>query len=145
MSSIITGLFKSQNQSHAIATDLENAGFQDSDFIVYLHDKQITKEVKTSICQSLFKEKRELEDDSLVVSVKVKDAHQIENAKEVFLKNNSIHQNYFENVKFSDTMSLQYLKRMVSLRARSEIFSPLKINQRDPSAGINSEVVFGKS
>lgn len=145
MSSIITGLFKSQNQSDAISADLENAGFQDSDFIVYLHDKRITKEIKTSIWQSLFKEKRELEDDSLVVSVKVKDANQIENAKEVFLKNNAVHQNYFENVKFRNTMSFQYLKRMVSLRARSEIFSPLQINQRGPSAGINSEVVFGKS
>ena len=121
MASIITGSFESQKQAPAIAGDLESAGFSDSDFIIYLHDERITKEIKTSLWQYFFKDKTKLEDDSLVVSVKVKDATQIESVKEVFKKNHSIHQNYFENIKFKNAHSLEFLKKIVSLRARAAI------------------------
>lgn len=145
MASIITGLFNNQSQSKAIAQDLESKGFQDSDYIIYLHDETISKEVKTSIWQSFFKDKTKLEDESLVVSVKVKSPDQIENVKEVFTKNNSVHQNYFENIKFRDAKSLQYLKRIVSLRAKSEIYNSPNVNYRASLTGMNSEVLFGKS
>lgn len=145
MASIITGLFNNQSQSKAIAQDLESKGFQDSDYIIYLHDETISKEVKTSIWQSFFKDKTKLEDESLVVSVKVKSPDQIEDVKEVFTKNNSVHQNYFENIKFRDAKSLQYLKRIVSLRAKSEIYNSPNVNYRASLTGMNSEVLFGKS
>ena len=145
MASIITGLFNNQSQSKAIAQDFESKGFQDSDYIIYLHDETISKEVKTSIWQSFFKDKTKLEDESLVVSVKVKSPDQIENVKEVFTKNNSVHQNYFENIKFRDAKSLQYLKRIVSLRAKSEIYNSPNVNYRASLTGMNSEVLFGKS
>ena len=48
MSSIITGLFSSQGQSAQIAADLENAGFNYSDYVMYLHEKPIKKEIKGS-------------------------------------------------------------------------------------------------
>ena len=145
MASIITGLFKNQSQSKAIAQNLESKGFQDSDYIIYLHDEKISKEVKTSIWQSFFKDKTKLEDESLVVSVKVKSPEQIEIVNEVFTKNNSIHQNYFENIKFRDAKSLHYLKRIVSLRAKSEIYNSPNMKHRESLTGINSEVLFGKS
>lgn len=46
MSSIITGLFSSQGQSAQIAADLENAGFNYSDYVMYLHEKPIKKRLK---------------------------------------------------------------------------------------------------
>lgn len=145
MASIITGSFESQSQHNKIAQDLENAGFLNSDYIIYLHDEKITKEIKTSIWQHFFKEKIKLEDDSLVVSVKVKDADQIEKVKEIFLSNNSFHQNYFENIKFRNARSLEFLKKIVSLRAKAEIYNTPQLNYRGQSAGINSEVNFGNS
>ena len=145
MSSIITGLFQNQNQAKAISSDLENADFRDKDFILYLHDKRITKEIKTSIWQSIFKEKRELEDESLVISVRVLDEAQIEKVKDIFTKNNVIHYNFFENIRFKDAKSLQYIKRILSIRAKSMIFNPPEINWRNQSEGINAEVTFGKS
>ena len=145
MASIITGLFKSQSQAGDLSTDLQNAGFQDSDFIIYLHDERITKEIKTSIWQYFFKDKTKLEDDSLVVSVKVKTADQIEKAKKVFGFHHCIHQNYFENIKFSDARSLDYLKRIVSLRAKAEIYKSPRLHYRGQSTGMNAEVLFGNS
>lgn len=144
MASIITGLFNHQSQSKAISQDLEQAGFQDSDYIIYLHDERISKEVKTSIWQYFFKDKRKLEDESLVVSVRIKSPEQLEKVKELFAKNEVIHSNYFDHIKFRDARSLDYLKRIVSLRAKSEIYNSPNVNHRTPSTGINSEVLFGK-
>ncbi|WHF51992.1 hypothetical protein QGN23_01650 [Chryseobacterium gotjawalense] len=145
MASIITGLFESQSQSHQIGQDLENAGIQNQDYILYLHEENIHKKIKTSIWQYFFKDKTELEDDSLVVSVKVKDPEETEKVKEVFSRNNCIHQNYFENIKFSDAKSLDYLKKIVALRAKAEIFNSPSLNYRGQSEGINAEVNFGNS
>lgn len=145
MASIITGLFESQSQSHPIGRDLENAGIQNKDYILYLHDEKINKEIKTSIWQYFFKDKTELQDDSLVVSVKVKDPEQIDKVKEVFLKNNCIHENYFHHVKFRAARSLEYLKKIVSLRAKAAIYNSPKVNYRGQSAGMNSEIIFGNS
>lgn len=145
MASIVTGLFESQSQSKKISEDLENAGFHDEDYIMYLHEGNISKEVKTSVWQSLFKDNTKLEDDSLVVSVKIKEPACKEKVTKVFEENNIVHQNYIENIKFKDARSLQYIKRIVSLRAKSEIYSSPQIRQRGSSEGLNSEVLFGKS
>ncbi|MGA9212945.1 hypothetical protein [Kaistella sp.] len=143
MASIITGLFESQSQSHQIGQDLENAGIQNQDYIIYLRDEKAHKEIKTSIWKYFFKDKTEPVDDSLAVSVKVKDPEQIEKIKEVFSKNNCIHQNYFENIKFRDAKSLDFLKKIIELHAKREIYNSPDINYRGQSAGINAEVNFG--
>lgn len=143
MSSIITGLFRSQRQAAAIATDLDNAGFAENNYIIYLHEKPISKETKTSLWQSFFGDNTELEDESLVVSVKVPGPKSREIVKQVFQNNQCIHQNYIENIKFKDAQSLQLLKRIVSLRAKSHISSAPVIKRRAQNNGMNSEVFFG--
>ena len=145
MASIITGLFKSQSQAKKISDDLENAGFSETNFIVYLHENHIPKEVKTHVWQSFFKDNTKLDNESLVVSVKVKAQDSQEKIKHIFNENDAIHQNYIENIKFKDAKSLQYLKRVVSLRAKSLIYSTPKIKHRGQNNGINSEVFFGKN
>lgn len=145
MAAIITGLFRSQRQSRKISEDLENAGFRDDEFIMYLHDDHISKEIKTSIWQSFFKDNTKLDDDSFVVSVKVNDAECREKVKKVFSDNEAIHQNLIENIKFKDAHSLRYLKRIVSLRAKSEIYSSPEIRHRGQTRGMNAEVFFGKN
>ena len=144
MASIITGLFKSQSQSRKISEDLENAGFADGDFIMYLHDNHITKEIKTTIWRSFFKDRTKLEDESLVVTVKAKEPEAQEKVKQIFADNGAIHQNYIENIKFKDAQSLQYLKRIVSLRAKSQIFSSPDVRRPGQHSGMSSEVTFGK-
>ena len=145
MATIITGLFKSQNQSTKISDDLESAGFQDSNFIMYLHERPVSKEIKTSIWQSFFKDNIQLEDDSLVVSVKIQKPLEKEIAGKIFNKNEAVHQNFIENVKFKDVHSLNYLRRIVSLRAKAAIYSSPEIRHRGAKSGINAEVFFGKN
>ncbi|WP_027376365.1 hypothetical protein [Kaistella palustris] len=145
MSSIITGLFKSQSQSRKISEDLENAGISNDGYIMYLHEHPISREVKTSIWRSFFKDNTSLEDESLVVSVKVKGPEQREMVSKIFDANDAVTQNYIENIKFKDAESLQYLRRIVSLRAKSEIMPSPDIKHRGQTRGINSEVFFGKN
>lgn len=144
MATIITGLFNSQSQSKKISEDLERAGFIDSDYIVYLHTQPIAKEVKTSIWRSFFKDETTLEDDSLAVSVKVNEQESKEKVNQVFADNEVIHQNLIENIEFKDAQSLDYIKKIVALRAKSEIFSSPEVKHHDPHSGMNSEVNFGK-
>ena len=145
MSSIITGLFHSQKQSAKISADLENAGFHDSSYIMYLHEKPISKEIKTSIWQSFFHDKTQLEDDNLVISVRVAGSHENEKVTEIFKNNEVRHQNFLENITLKDAQSLKYLKRVAAIRAKALIYSPPKINHHGKSPGINSEVLFGKN
>lgn len=145
MASIITGLFSSQNQSKKISEDLEKAGFQDAEYIMYLHEQPISKEIKTSIWQSFFRDDTKLEDESLVVSVKVREPEAREKVKQIFAENNAVTQNYIQNIKFKDAESLQYLKRIVSLRAKSQIYTSPEIRHRGQNPGMNSEVFFGKN
>ncbi|WP_234110417.1 MULTISPECIES: hypothetical protein [Chryseobacterium] len=142
MASIITGLFKSQDQSRKISEDLAHAGFKDSDFILYLHDHKIPKEVKTSVWNYFFGDHTEVEEEHLVISVKVKTPEQIESVAKIWSENGVIQQNYYENVKFEAAKSLDCLKRLVALRARAQIYQSPEIKIHENSEGISSEVTF---
>lgn len=142
MATIITGLFRSQDQAEQIKEDLIQNGFPESEFIIYLHEQPITKEVKTSIWQSFFNDSVTLEDESLVVSVKIQNAEAKSLVDSIFENNHVVHQNYIENIKFKDAQSLKFLKKIVALRAKSAIYSTPKVNYRGQSDGMNSEVFF---
>ncbi|WP_332028317.1 hypothetical protein [Kaistella sp.] len=62
----------------------------------------------------------------------------------MFHANHVIHYNYFENIKFRDAMSLDYLKRIASIRAKSQISPSPEIRQHGQHPGMNSEIIFGK-
>lgn len=144
MASIITGLFRSQSQSKKISEDLENAAFDNSDYIMYLHEEHVSRDLKTSLWQFFFKDDTTIEDESLAISVKVDDPTLKEKALKIFSENNVLHYYYFENIKFRDAMSLDYLKRIASLRAKSQIFSSQEMKHHTQHNGMNSEVLFGK-
>lgn len=142
MTSIITGLFESQSQSRKISEDLEHAGFKDSNYIMYLHDHKVPKEVKTSIWNYFFGDHTVVEEEHLVISVKVKTPEQIESVNKIWSENGVIQQNYYENVKFGAAKSLDCLKRLVALRAKAQIYQAPEIKIHENPEGINSEVVF---
>lgn len=145
MASIITGLFNSQSQSKKISEDLRNAGIPEDQFIIYLHEKSINKEIKTNIWQSFFRDNTKLEDENLVVSVKANEKDMRKKISQIFSENNVLQENYIENIKFEDAESLKFLKRIVSIRARAAIYSSPQIKHREQAHGINSEVFFGKN
>lgn len=145
MASIVTGLFQSQSQSRKIAKDLENIGLPSQDYIIYLHEHHVPKEVKTSILQSFFQDDTTLEDDSLVVTARVRDPEKRQQIMQQFENNHAIYVNYFENIKFQDVMSLKFLQKMVSLRAKSQIYNSREVRHHEGSSGMTSEINFGRA
>ena len=144
MTSIITGLFKSQSQAPRIAADFKSAGIKKSHYIFYLHEHPIRKEIKTSIWRYFFNDRAVLEDDSLVVSVKAKTPERIEKVKGIFCGHDCMLQNYFEHIKFKDAKSLEYLKRIASIRAKAQIFHIPETHHHLSHEGMGTEVNFGK-
>lgn len=140
MASIITGLFQSQSQAKKISNDFLIAGILEEQFIIYLHERAISKEVKTNIWQSFFRDNTKLQDESLVVSVKIDDKVTRELVSKIFSENNVLQENYIENIKFKDAESLNFIKRIVSIRARAAIFSSPEIKHRNQRSGIDAEV-----
>ena len=145
MASIVTGLFQSQSQSRKIAEDLENIGLPSPDYIIYLHEHHVPKEVKTSIWQSFFQDDTTLEDDSLVVTARVREPERRQQIMQLFENNHAIHVNYFEKIKFQDVMSLKFLQKMVSLRAKSQIYNSREVRHHEGSSGMTSEINFGRA
>lgn len=130
MSTIITGLFASQNQAQKLNTALQEIGIHNDEYIIYLHDYPIDRQVKTSIWRSFFRDRTELQDDSLVVTVKVRDEQQKALISKVFAEHGCLQENCITNVRFRDAKSLQYLRKIVALRARAEVFEPRNVSRR---------------
>ena len=145
MVSIVTGMFQSQSQSRKIAEDLENISLPSQDYIIYLHEHHVPKEVKTSIWQSFFQDDTTLEDDNLVVTARVRDPEKRQQIMQLFENNHAIHVNYFENIEFQDVMSLKFLQKMVSLRAKSQIYNSREVRHHEGSSGMTSEINFGRA
>lgn len=143
MATILTGLFESQKQAAEISEALETAGIKNEDFIVYLHEKSIPKEVKTSVWRNFFGDKTVLEEESLVVTVRVREAGERDIISAIFNDNNASQINTIDNVRFSQAQSLEYLRRIVRLRARAQIVNTPSVRIPSSSSGMNSEVTFG--
>ncbi|KIA83616.1 hypothetical protein OA84_08975 [Kaistella solincola] len=143
MTSIITGLFRSQSLAPIIALDLENAGVKKSSYILYLHP--IAKEIKTSLWNYFFKDNLILQDDSLVVSVKAKTPERKESVQCIFCGHECLVQNYFENIKFKDARSLEYLHRLAAIRAKAQIYSLPPTHHHISHEGMSSEINFGRA
>lgn len=144
MATILTGLFPEQQQASKISGDLKTSGFSDDDFIVYLHDKPLSKEVKTTLWQSFFKDNQKLQEDNLVVSVRLREPSDKDRVQQIFTANGALCTNSYENIKFQDAQSLTFLKRIVALRAKAQIASSPQLRHHAQGQGINSEVSFGK-
>ena len=143
MTSIITGLFRSQSLAPIIALDLENAGVKNSSYIMYLHDHPITKQIKSSLWNYFFKDHLILQDDSLVVSVKAKKPEKVEKVKCVFCGHECLAQHYFENIKFKDARSLDYINKLAAIRAKAQIYSAPATHHHIYHEGISSDTEFG--
>ena len=143
MTYTIVGLFASQNQSKTVSQSLESNGFKDSDYIVYVTDEK--KAEKKSIWEKLFTIDAHEEaavTDSLIVSVAINNKEEAELAKKIFTENNVVNIYELDNVAFEEAKNLDYVKKVVALKAKMLIYAmpEIKTSHSEISTGINSEV-----
>jgi len=121
MSNILAGLFESHSDYKKLETELESSGFENSDYIVYLDEKD--------------------HQSQYMASVSVENNEYADKAKNVFTQN-AVKKTYlFENMNIENE-SYEKLKRYINARNRAEIHNSPDVKIKVSTQGIDSEVKF---
>ncbi|MET3037118.1 hypothetical protein ABXT08_13490 [Chryseobacterium sp. NRRL B-14859] len=121
MSNILAGLFEHSSDYKKLEDNLENSGFQNSDYIIYINNEN--------------------HGNQFLASVAVKDSSQAEIARSIFTQNEVLKTYLFENMSI-DQASYDTLKKYIDARNRAEIHNSPDIKIKTSSDGMNSEVKF---
>ena len=146
MTTIIIGLFPTQDDAKDLASDLENFGFYNEDYIVYLNKAE---EQKTAFWKTLFGGRtpqfNTKATDKLIASVSIKNEEQLNIAKQIFANFNVVQTYEFDDITILEAQSLDYLKAKVALRAKSEVYTSMISNKNAAQkmhSGSKSEYAF---
>ncbi len=147
MAYTIVGLFRSQENAKPVSEALENAGIKNEDYIIYKTQKEETVEKPLGFLEKLFGSKKpnfvSTEEDKLITSVAIHDEDEMKKVKEVFHKNDVVHIYELQDMSLEQAKDLNYVKKIVSLRAKSHIYGmpDISVNKGgEGHEGINSEV-----
>lgn len=121
MSKILAGLFESHNDYKKLETDLENSGFGNSEYIVYVDDSHSTPQY--------------------LASVAIKDSEQASNAQNVFSQNSVLKTYSFENMSIEQA-DYQNIKKLIDARSKAEIHNSPDVKIKGSTNGMDSEVKF---
>lgn len=121
MSHILAGLFDHRSDYKQLESDLENSGFENSDYIVYLNSGS--------------------NNSQYLASVTVNDINQIDLARNAFIQNAALKSYLFENMNINEA-NYDTIKKYIDARNRAEIQNSPDIKIKTSSDGMNSEVKF---
>ncbi|MCJ7935580.1 MAG: hypothetical protein MUW56_18630 [Chryseobacterium sp.] len=121
MSHILAGLFEHHSDYKKLESDLENSGFENSDYIIYLNS--------------------DTHNSQYLASVSVQDSSQTESARAVFTQNGVLKAYLFENMGIAET-NYDTIKKYIDARNKAEIHNSPDIKIKTSSDGMNSEVKF---
>ncbi|MDR6525824.1 MULTISPECIES: hypothetical protein [Chryseobacterium] len=121
MSNILAGLFEHNSDYKKLENDLENSGFGNSDYIIYLNSEDNHAQY--------------------LASVAVKDSSQAESARNIFNQHIVLKTYLFENMSI-DQANYDTIKKYIDARNRAEIHNSPDIKIKTSSDGMNSEVKF---
>ena len=143
MSYTIVGLFPNQKYAKEISEGIEKTGIKNEDYIIYKTQKNKTD--KSNFWKKLLgieKAPAKTEVESLITSVAIRNEEELNNIKKSFKKNDVVKIYEFQDMTLEEAKNLDYVKKIVEIRAKSQIYSMLQIpNSRGRiSEGINTEV-----
>jgi len=121
MSNILAGVFAQHSDYKKLEADLENSGFGDSDYIIYLNSGS--------------------DHAQYLASVAVKDNNQTDSARNVFSENSVMKTYLLENMSI-EKADYDHIKRFIDARNRAEIHNSPDVKIKASSSGMDSEVKF---
>lgn len=121
MASIITGLFNNHSNYKTLEIDLENAGIDGSQYIVYLNNNR---------------------DEHFWTSVQVTDDAHANTVSEIFNKNSVSKTYLFNDMTIQEASNYEDLKKRIEVLAAAEIPNTPDINIKETDSGIDSQVQF---
>ena len=143
MSYTIVGLFPNQKYAKEISEGIEKTGIKNEDYIIYKTQKNKTD--KSNFWKKLLgieKAPAKTEVESLITSVAIRNEEELNNIIKSFKKNDVVKIYEFQDMTLEEAKNLDYVKKIVEIRAKSQIYSMPQIpNARGRiSEGINTEV-----
>lgn len=140
MTSIIVGLFPTQKDAKNLAEELENAGFLNEDYIVYINTHE---DQKANFWERLFGERQPQFNtgvmDKLIASVAIKNETELLAVKRIFKGYKAVHTYEFTDVTIKEAESLAYLQTKVALAAKSEVYAS-QLRNRNGAQKQHSEI-----
>jgi len=121
MSTIITGVFQRHSDYKRLEIELEMAGFDDKDYIVYITEDHHQSPYMTS--------------------VQITDHTQESIVRKVFAENSVLKTYLFENMSISEA-SYPTLKKYIDAKNRAEIHASPDFKYKGATEGMDSEVRF---
>lgn len=139
----VVGLFKSQEIAKQVSESLEESGIRNEDYIIYKTQQQAARK------QNLWKQllgikapQTKPENDKLITSVEVRSEEEFNNVKDSFEKNEVVKMYEFKDMTIDEAKDLEYIKKIVELRAKSHIYAmpAISVSNGSISQGITAEV-----
>lgn len=144
MNYTVVGLFPNQEMSNQISSNLEESGIKNEDYIIYKTNKDSSKEEKRNFWKKLLgtsKPHESVTAERLITSVAAKNEQELELIKKSFAKNDVVKIYEFQDMTLEEAKNLDYVKKVVALRAKSLIYAmpQIKLSRNNSHEGISTE------
>lgn len=140
----IVGLFESQNQAKGLSAELEYTGIKNEDYIIYKTNRNSSAAQKQVFWKKLLgiQKPQQSTDDKLITSVAVYSDTELQEVKNTFAQNQAVKIYEFKDMSIEEAKDLDYIKKIVSLRAKSHIYAmpAVSVSRGNISEGINTQV-----
>ena len=125
MNYTIVGLFPSQENIKEVSAGIEKSGIRNQDYIIYRTDQENAPDVKKNFWAKHFKTQKavHIAPDHLITSVSVKNEEEFKNVKKSFEANKAVKIYEFKDMTIDEAKDLNYIKKIVALRAKSHIYA----------------------
>ena len=145
MNYTVVGLFPNKEFANEISEDLEKSGIKNEDYIIYKTNKDSSKEQKRNFWKKLLglnTPQVQTGAERLITSVACKNAEELANIKQSFEKNQVVKIYEFQDMTLEEAKNLDYVKKVVELRAKSQIYAmpQITLSRGAKNEGINAEV-----
>lgn len=141
----LVGLFESQEKANQVSASLEQSGIRNEDYIIYKTNKNSSPEQKQNFWKKLLGVQNSPSvpaKDKLITSVEVRSKEEFQNVKNSFKQNEVVKMYEFQDMTIDEAKDLDYIKKIVELRAKSHIYAmpAISVSSGNINEGINTEV-----
>ncbi|MBU4537640.1 MAG: hypothetical protein L6264_06150 [Weeksellaceae bacterium] len=144
MNYTIVGLFPSQENAQEVSEGLEQSGIRNEDYIIYKTNRNSSAEQKQNFWKKLLglQPENTPQDDKLITSVSVRNEEELTSVKKSFQQNDVVKMYEFQDMTIEEAKDLDYIKKIVALRAKSHIYAmpEISVSKGNIQQGMNAEI-----
>ncbi len=142
MSYTIVGLFSSPIEPKNVSKIIENKGFKDRDYIVYINETKLTETKKSNKIHNMEGGVNASRDGLTICTIAINNDEELNLAKMAFTEIHADNVTVLDDVNFEKAKNLDYIKKILDMKAKILIYTmpEFKIFHPIVHTGIDSEV-----